>query len=266
MKSACSWLGRRLAFSASVLTKRTRFYKEASVSLKDDSPNATYYVCLDGKKLKSPAGKIIEIESEPLALAVAQEWNCQGKTLRMDHMRLTGLYFTALDNLHNIQKEQIVSKMLEYLESDTILYRSESNEKLRQLQEEKWGPIVKWANVEHGLKLRPSFAITEVPEISEEGRSHLERFLLGHNSFALTGMQYGVESVKSLLVTLATIARQIEVPNAVELALLEQQFQTKIWGNVEWAHDVEREELISRLAAAVLFVHLSSNIYSRRKF
>lgn len=39
-----------------------------------------------------------QIDSKPLALAIAQEWNCQGKKIDMNLMRLTGLIFTAIDN------------------------------------------------------------------------------------------------------------------------------------------------------------------------
>ncbi|VDM75206.1 unnamed protein product [Strongylus vulgaris] len=38
------------------------------------------------------------IESEPLALAIAEEWASQEQNLHMAHMRLTGLAFTAQDN------------------------------------------------------------------------------------------------------------------------------------------------------------------------
>lgn len=35
-------------------------------------------------------------------------------------------------------------------------------------------------------------------------------------------------------------------------------FQTKYWGRVEWAHDVNQFDLQSRVAAAILFIHLNS--------
>lgn len=34
--------------------------------------------------------------------------------------------------------------------------------------------------------------------------------------------------------------------------------QTRQWGRVEWAHDVDTFNLQSRFAASILFVHLTS--------
>uniref|UniRef100_A0A6P4F6T5 ATP synthase mitochondrial F1 complex assembly factor 2-like n=1 Tax=Drosophila rhopaloa TaxID=1041015 RepID=A0A6P4F6T5_DRORH len=49
----------------------------------------------------------------------------------------------------------------------------------------------------------------------------------------------------------------LTVEKAVTLARLEEEYQLKFWGRVEWAHDLSQQELQSRLAAAVLFVHLN---------
>ena len=88
---------------------------------------------------------------------------------------------------------------------------------------------------------------------------------------------FGVDATKSLILTLACIERVITVDEAmkrkrsekegegmlkqtfqVKLARLELLFQTDHWGSVEWAHDIEEFDTTARLAAATLFVQLSS--------
>uniref|UniRef100_A0A915C9P3 ATP synthase mitochondrial F1 complex assembly factor 2 n=1 Tax=Parascaris univalens TaxID=6257 RepID=A0A915C9P3_PARUN len=264
--SGYRWLMRRFMASASAITKRSKFYKNASVIPVPASSSSTplYNVYLDDRKLKTPSGKALEIESEALALAIAQEWNNQKKYLNISHMRLSGLLFTAVDNPYSIKKEDIVSKILEYLDGDTILFRTNENEKLAAIQEQKWDPIVEWANAEFELTLKPSYSIVEGPNIEAESRNRLQRYLLAYGFLPLTGMQYAVESVKSLLLTLSVMRHRTDIEDAVDMALLEQTFQSRIWGNVEWAHDVEREELISRLSAGILFAHLTSSSSIRR--
>uniref|UniRef100_F1LBQ8 ATP synthase F1 complex assembly factor 2 n=1 Tax=Ascaris suum TaxID=6253 RepID=F1LBQ8_ASCSU len=264
MNSGYRWLTRRFMASASAITKKSKFYKNASVvpvsaSSSSSSSSPLYNIYLDDRKLKTPSGKALEIESEALALAIAQEWNNQKKYLNISHMRLTGLLFTALDNPYSIKKEDIVSKILEYLDGDTILFRAGENEKLDALQRQKWDPIIEWANTEFELTLKPSYSIVDGPIIEAESRNRLQRYLLAYGFLSLTGIQYAVESVKSLLITLSVMGYRTDVEDAVDMALLEQIFQSKIWGNVEWAHDVEREELISRLSAGILFAHLTSS-------
>lgn len=54
-----------------------------------------------------------------------------------------------------------MSKILEYLDGDTILFRAGENEKLDALQRQKWDPIIEWANTEFELTLKPSYSIVD---------------------------------------------------------------------------------------------------------
>lgn len=54
----------------------------------------------------------------------------------------------------------IVTDAMRYLEKDTILYRSES-EDLSLAQKEAWDPIIKWAKENFGLLVEPTFSIQE---------------------------------------------------------------------------------------------------------
>ena len=50
---------------------------------------------------------------------------------------------------------------MEYLETDTILYRNEDNEKLEKLQAERWDPVLRWACMEFALCIKPSYSVAE---------------------------------------------------------------------------------------------------------
>ncbi|KAH7730639.1 ATP12 protein [Aphelenchoides avenae] len=243
-----------------------KFYNEVNVQPVHESGRTFYHVCL-GKKgeklrpLKTQAGKVLKLESEPLALAVAHEWDSQAEQINKSLMRLTGLAFTAIDNPLKETKETITSKIMDYLDTDTLLYFSSEPEKLKKMQHERWAPVVKWVNERYGLELRATESITDTPEIPEASRQRIAQFLMSHNFPALTGLQYAVEAAKSVLISLAVVGHRITVNEAVELARLEQIYQTGIWGNVEWGHTIEHQDLCSRLAAGTLFFHFSSNLH-----
>ncbi|GFN98388.1 ATP synthase mitochondrial f1 complex assembly factor 2 [Plakobranchus ocellatus] len=74
----------------------------------------------------------------------------------------------------------------------------------------------------------------------------------------IKGYHYAVDTLKSLLLTMALVDKHIDVETAVDLARLELSFQTERWGTVEWAHDIEKFDLRCRLAAAALFIHWCS--------
>lgn len=56
-----------------------------------------FEVILDQKKLKTPKGNIFAVESKPLALAVALEWNSQKDKILQSKMHLVREF---LGNLH----------------------------------------------------------------------------------------------------------------------------------------------------------------------
>ncbi|KAK0408817.1 hypothetical protein QR680_004178 [Steinernema hermaphroditum] len=252
-----SLLSKRFA-SASALVKPRKFYKEASVALDSSSAAPQYQVLLDGRKLRTTAKKVLAVESESLAHAIAHEWNSQKECIDRTHMRLTGLTFTALDNPFEQSKETLVQSIIEYLDTDTILTFADQPERLVALQEQKWSPVIEWANKEYQMDIRPTRSIIEGAYITEESRARLENYLMSQPFWTLIGLQYAVEAVKSVLITLAAASHSIGADQGAELARLEQIFQTEIWGNVEWSHDIEHLELTSRLSSAVLFANLTS--------
>ncbi|MFH4978065.1 hypothetical protein AB6A40_004774 [Gnathostoma spinigerum] len=250
---------RRFAMSMSALVKPKRFYKEAIVVAVGTMSKMSFNISLDNKKLKTPSGRLLQLNSYPLALGIAQEWNAQKEEICMTEMRLTGLAFTAADNPHRLNSEEVSSKLVEYLVQDTILYHDGENEKLALLQKEKWGPILNWFNEKHETSLKPCYSVAEVPSIDASSRLLIQNHLMSLDLPALIGIQYAVEATKSLILTKAVLDRRIESHEAVELTNLEQCFQVERWGNVEWAHDFEKAEIATRLSAGILFAYFNIN-------
>ena len=58
-----------------------------------DAGNSNFEILLDSKKLKTPGGAIFSVGSEPLALAVAHEWESQKDIVLLSQMHLTGIIF-----------------------------------------------------------------------------------------------------------------------------------------------------------------------------
>lgn len=69
---------------------------------------------------------------------------------------------------------------------------------------------------------------------------------------------YGVDTLKSVVLTLACTEKFLTPEKAVLLSRLEEEYQTGHWGRVEWAHDLNQQDLQTRLSAVVLFVYFNS--------
>ncbi|CAD6198091.1 unnamed protein product [Caenorhabditis auriculariae] len=245
--------------TASALTKRKRFYKNVLVVDEKVNDKQIYKVALDNRILKTQAGQVLQLESKPLALAIAQEWASQEEFLRLGQLRLTGLAFTAQDNPLEQTTDSICKKILEYVEGDTILFWNPENEKLHRYQTELWRPLIGNINKDLNLRIKASESILDCDVVSENDRFKLDKWIRQHNFPSLIALQYATESVKSFLITYNALGFHIDAEQAVKAATLEQQTQAETWGNVEWAHDVERAELLSRLSSAALFFYYNSN-------
>ena len=100
---------------------KKRFYKDVSVV----SSGGDYEITLDSKKLKTPGGSVLTLGNQSLALAVAHEWQAQKDQILLSQMHLTGLCNTAIDNPTNATKYDLVDDILNFLDTDTLLFFAE---------------------------------------------------------------------------------------------------------------------------------------------
>lgn len=230
-----------------------RFYKNTGILYSDGK----YEITLDQRKLKTPTGTLFQVESEPLALAIAHEFNAQKETIERSRMMLTALSNTAIDNPNHLKKEDIINFILSYAETDTILFHNQAEENLYQLQTEQWDPLIDWFNERYNTKLEKTIDISP-PVFPANAKMQIASYLKSHSLTSLHGFQFAVETVKSVILAFACIDRTITPQKAVLLSRLEEEYQLGHWGRVEWAHDLCQQDLQSRFAAAVFHIHCNS--------
>jgi len=131
--------------------ERKRFYKHVTISESVDTQNnkkKLYEINLDKRKLKTPSGKLFQVDNELLAQMVGFEWQSQTVSIKQSTMHLTSLLNTSMDNPHKLSKENLINALSEYLSTDTILYFDEphSTQNLLAIQEAKWKPLIDWFN------------------------------------------------------------------------------------------------------------------------
>ncbi|XP_033907637.3 ATP synthase mitochondrial F1 complex assembly factor 2-like isoform X1 [Acipenser ruthenus] len=239
---------------SSATSERKKFYQDVSIS---QGEGGVFEINLDRRKLKTPGGKLFTVPNEALATAVATEWDVQRDTLKFYAMHMTTLCNTALDNPTQRNKDQMIEASLKYLETDTICYRVEEPPGLVQLQKNEWDPVMDWIEKRYNVVIGSSSNIMG-PTIPEETKDTFRQHLASYNFWALTGLEYVITQLKSVILSFGLIDQHLTVEKAVQLSRLEEEFQIHHWGNVEWAHEYDLQELRSRTAAGTLFVHLSS--------
>lgn len=236
----------------SMAEARKRFYRNVGVAGTGDM----YEISLDHRKLKTPLGKVLQVPHYGLALAVAHEWSAVHEKIQPSLMHLTGLSFTVADNPLHSTKWDVVNKMLDYMDTDTILYR-EGTDDLIELLKREWDPLLGWFNKKFNVNLKPCDGICGA-DISAEIREAVRRYLLSYDIWAVHGFLYGVEALKSVVLTIAAAERKNSAEKAVSLSRIETEYQTSRWGSVEWAHDLDKYDLQSRFSAAMLFIQFNT--------
>lgn len=216
-----------------------------------------YEITLDQRKLKTPSGKIFQVESEPLALAIAAEFNSQKDTIERSRMILTSLANTAIDNPNHYSKEDIINYLLSFAETDTVLFYNQAEPALYKLQSELWDPIINWFNKRYNTDLQKTDDISP-PIFPANAKMEISKYLRSHSLDTLHGFQFAVDTLKSVVLAFACIDRFITPEKAVLLSRLEEEYQLGHWGRVEWSHDLSQQDLQARLAAAVFYVHCNS--------
>ncbi|KAJ3632471.1 hypothetical protein MTP99_009480 [Tenebrio molitor] len=232
---------------------RKRFYKNTGI-LRGEGK---FEVTLDQRKLKTPKGNPFIVESEPLALAVATEWNSQKGNITRSKMHLTTLCNTVIDNPNNLTKYDMVNYIINYLDTDTVLFQANEQEDLLTLQEKEWDPVIAWFNKRFNVSLVKSRQM-DLPPVSQQDKATLGKHLLSYNFATISGFVYGVDTLKSVILTLACIERFLTPEEAVLLSRLEEEYQTGHWGRIEWAHDLNQQELQTRLSAVILFAYFNT--------
>jgi len=209
-------------------------------------------------------GTPLQVESQFLAQAVANEWQAQKDVILLSQMHINGLVNTSLDNPARVDKLKLVGQILDFMETDTVLFYCEEPPELLELQMKNWSPLVLWFRDRFNVNIEPVVGISS-PSMSSNDFSLLHKHFMSFSLQALHGIMFGVDATKSIILTMACMERKITVDEAVKLARLELLFQTNHWGSVEWAHDIEGYDTTARLAAATLFVQFSSAQHSTKQ-
>ncbi|KAG5889014.1 hypothetical protein JTB14_033943 [Gonioctena quinquepunctata] len=230
-----------------------RFYKNTSILRSEGK----FEVTLDQRKLKTPMGNVFAVESEPLALAVATEWHSQKDKILQTKMHLTTLCNTVIDNPNHLSKHDIVNYIVNYLDTDTVLFQANEDEELFKFQVNQWDPIIDWFNERFNTHLKKSIRM-DIPPVSDQDKILLTKHLMSYNFASVNGFVYAVDTLKSAILTLACTERFITPEKAVLLSRLEEEYQTGHWGRVEWAHDLSQQILQARLSSAVMFIYFNS--------
>lgn len=226
---------------------RQRFFKRVSPVPHEDGNG--FGIKLDSKLITTPSRNKLEIPTEPLAMAVALEWDSQRLTIEPRSMPLMTLTCSTIDVTQH-RRDTLIAELMLFFETDTIVFHSPEDEDSNFAKQQKllWYPVLEWARQELGpITVQTSL----MPPIQpDETKRAVEAKLHSLDNWALTATESLAYGCKSMLLPLAIVDRQITCKHAFEACRLEEEAQVEDWGMVEGGHDVDRAAILAQITAA----------------
>ncbi len=206
-----------------------RFYKDAGIKKAEDG----FLIQLDGKTIKTPVKNQLIVQTEPLALAIAEEWEEQKDHIDPESMLLTKLANTAIDRVDG-REETIIQEIAAYISSDLLCYRSENPQELFKQQCEAWDPVLAMFDDQFEIKLETVSGIIHVtqPERSiDNAKEHLEAF----DIYELSALHNMTSMLGSAVLAIAHAKELMDLENLWKLAHIDEDWQISHWGHDEEA-------------------------------
>jgi chaperone required for assembly of F1-ATPase len=227
-----------------------RFYSQVSSAADGDG----FAVHLDGRPLRSPAGRVMRLPTAPLADVVAEEWRAQENVIRPETMPIYAVAATAVDRV-GPQRAAMIEQLLAYIATDLVCYRACEPADLVDEQTARWQPLLDWLAETWGVRLAVTDALAPVDQpadATDRLRPSLERM----DDLHLAALAVAVPAAGSLAVGLALVLGRLDAEDALAAACVDELYQASRWGD-----DVEtrrrREILKADLRAVEAVVDLS---------
>lgn len=216
-----------------------RFWQDVTV----EQEAGGWQVALDGRRLKTQGKRPQVVPTRALADLLAGEWAAQGDEIDAAFFPHRDMADYAIDRIAT-GEDDIVAKLLGFMETDTLCYRCDPDEPLYRRQLEMWEPLVTAFEVRNGVKVERISGILHRPQRAETIatlRNRLQTLdpLVIAPLFSLTSLS------ASLVIGLEAL--EDGVAPAEELwaaANLEEDWQAELWGE-----DAEASALRARRLA-----------------
>jgi chaperone required for assembly of F1-ATPase len=209
-------------------TLRQRFYSKAGVELEDGA----FKIVLDDKPVRTPARRFLSAPTEPLAQAIAAEWEAQSDVIDPARMPLTRLANSIIDGVAGATGP-VIAEIEQYLGTDLLFYRATTPEQLRDRQAQLWDSILAWARDALGADFKIGEGIVHVAQSQEALNAAAAaiptdpwRLGAAHVVTTLTG---------SALIALAMLHGALSAGAAWQAAHVDEDWNMEKWGRDEMA-------------------------------
>ena len=220
-----------------------RFYKLVSKA----KGEAGWSIQLDGKPVKTPLKKNLEVKAEGFADLLVCEWAGQSDEIDLQKMPYTQIASTLVDRVcDRVLRDQMKEALLKYLDTDLICYRAPPEnigavESPAHLQAQIWDPWLDWFEKEYAERLQTTHALTALrqPQGAHDNVSG-KVDALSDEEFTL--FQLLVPATGSLVLSLAFMEHKIGAEDLLKAIRIEEHLKDHHYNAELYGRDPAQEK------------------------
>ncbi|AKQ42678.1 molecular chaperone [Aurantiacibacter atlanticus] len=217
-----------------------RFYRDVTIA-QDESG---WRALLDERPIRTQGLSTPQtVPTKAAAKLLAEEWQSQGEEIDARSFFHRDLADFALDMVRP-ERAATIDQLLDYAGTDTLCYRADPGELLFQRQQDMWEPLVNACEARHAIRLERVSGIIHHAQPSTTIATLRER-LEGEDDFTLAASVTLASLAASLVVALAVLEEDADIPALFAAGNAEEDWQAELWG---W-DSLAQEDRIARLTA-----------------
>lgn len=209
-----------------------RFWKSTDVA----QGEAGFAIRLDGRPVRTPAKALLEVPTQPLAEAIAAEWDAQQDKVNPHLMPFTRSANAAIDKVR-IQHAEVADLLAAYGDADLLCYRAATPTELVARQAQHWDPLLDWAHDTLGARLNTRIGVMHAAQ-DPQALAHLSTQVHALDPFQLAAFHDLVSLTSSLVIGFAAIHGARPADSLWDLSRLDETWQAEQWGADEEAEEV----------------------------
>jgi chaperone required for assembly of F1-ATPase len=202
-----------------------RFYEQVAIVAGEGGCR----ILLDGKPVRTPGAKFLELPTEASAGLVAGEWRAVGERVDPAAMPFTRLANTAIDGVAT-DVQAVIEDILKFCASDLLCYRAGSPQGLVEAQARHWDAVLDWLRETLGAVFVLAEGVTHVvqpkPALTAFG-ARLNRFAA---PFPATCLHAMTSLTGSAMLALAVAESRLTADAAWAAAHVDEDWNVARWG------------------------------------
>lgn len=201
-----------------------RFYQEVSVRQQD----GVFLVELDGRPVKSPSRRQLDLPSKTVADALAGEWRRQKEFINAGDMPV--MRFAGFVSDHIVPGPQGArAEISKYARSDLLCYRADGPDRLAARQKRDWDPVLEKFERHFDIRFKVTTGIGYVDQDPQD-MQRFEALLEEYDGYDLGALHLMTTLMGSACLAISVAKGWLTAEHAWSRAHLDEDFQSEFWG------------------------------------